>query len=394
MTAKPPSTANSIGIGNRDLRRLWLAANRLVASPSGPVNAATVIGIIRDLGFLQIDTVRNVVRAQDHILWSRNRNYRERMLWPLLKQRLLFEHFTHDASLIPMEIYPLWQRQFRRLGERAANAPWYRSGMDGGEIAALRDRIAAEGPLSTHAFDSTAESREMWARKPHKKALEQMWYAGVLATAERRNFVKYYDLGERVFPPLPPGAPDEAAAGAALCELAMERLWVASPGEIRKFWEALPPAEVAAWARDSDLVPVRIESADGRWQEAFALPDIETRLAAVPPLTSQVRIINPFDPAVRDRARLKRIFGFDYTNEMFVPAARRRWGYYVYPLLEGDRFVGRIEAKGDRSSGLLRVTGFWPEAGVRWGQGRMDRLRVELDRFARLAGLTAAPFAL
>ena len=392
MTAKPPSTANSIGIGNRDLRRLWLAANRLVASPSGPVNAATVIGIIRDLGFLQIDTVRNVVRAQDHILWSRNRNYRERMLWPLLKQRLLFEHFTHDASLIPMEIYPLWQRQFRRLGERAANAPWYRSGMDGGEIAALRDRIAAEGPLSTHAFDSTAESREMWARKPHKKALEQMWYAGVLATAERRNFVKYYDLGERVFPPLPPGAPDEAAAGAALCELAMERLWVASPGEIRKFWEALPPAEVAAWARDSDLVPVRIESADGRWQEAFALPDIETRLAAVPPLTSQVRIINPFDPAIRDRVRLKRIFGFDYTNEMFVPAARRRWGYYVYPLLEGDRFVGRIEAKGDRSSGLLRVTGFWPEAGVRWGQGRMDRLRVELDRFARLAGLTAAPF--
>ena len=394
MTAKPPSTANSIGIGNRDLRRLWLAANRLVASPSGPVNAATVIGIIRDLGFLQIDTVRNVVRAQDHILWSRNRNYRERMLWPLLKQRLLFEHFTHDASLIPMEIYPLWQRQFRRLGERAANAPWYRSGMDGGEIAALRDRIAAEGPLSTHAFDSTAESREMWARKPHKKALEQMWYAGVLATAERRNFVKYYDLGERVFPPLPPGAPDEAAAGAALCELAMERLWVASPGEIRKFWEALPPAEVAAWARDSDLVPVRIESADGRWQEAFALPDIETRLAAVPPLTSQVRIINPFDPAIRDRVRLKRIFGFDYTNEMFVPAARRRWGYYVYPLLEGDRFVGRIEAKGDRSSGVLRVTGFWPEAGVRWGQGRMDRLRVELDRFARLAGLTAAPFAL
>ena len=172
MTAKPPSTANSIGIGNRDLRRLWLAANRLVASPSGPVNAATVIGIIRDLGFLQIDTVRNVVRAQDHILWSRNRSYRERMLWPLLRQRRLFEHFTHDASLIPMEIYPLWQRQFRRLGDRAA-ASWYRSGMEAGKIAALQDRIAAEGPLSTHAFDSTAESREMWARKP-LKALEQV----------------------------------------------------------------------------------------------------------------------------------------------------------------------------------------------------------------------------
>ena len=246
------------------------------------------------------------------------------MLWPFLKQRLLSEHFTHDASLIPMEIYPLWQRQFRRLGERAANAPSYRSGMGAAETAALRDRIVAEGPLTTHAFDSTAESREMWARKPHKKALEQMWYAGALATAERRNFVKYSDLGERVFPPLPPGAPDDAAAGAALCELAMKRLWVASAGEIRKFREALPPAEVAAWARDSDLVPVPIESADGRWQEAFAISDIEIRLAAVPPLTSQVRIINPFDPAVRDRARLGRIFGLDYTNEIFAPAARRR----------------------------------------------------------------------
>jgi uncharacterized protein YcaQ len=170
-----------------------------VEPPSGPLNAAGIMQIIRDLGFLQIDTVRNVVRAQDHILWSRNRNYRERMLWPLLQQRHLFEHFTHDASLIPVETYPLWQRQFRRLGERAAKAAWYRSGMDQGEIKALRDRIAAEGPLSTHAFDSTAESREMWARKPHKKALEQMWYAGVLATSMRRNFVKYYDLGERVF---------------------------------------------------------------------------------------------------------------------------------------------------------------------------------------------------
>ena len=125
MTAKTPSriSANSISINNFDLRRLWLAANRLVEPPSGPLNAAGIMQIIRDLGFLQIDTVRNVVRAQDHILWSRNRNYRESMLWPLLQQRLLFEHFTHDASLIPVKTHSLWQRQFRWLGARAANAP-------------------------------------------------------------------------------------------------------------------------------------------------------------------------------------------------------------------------------------------------------------------------------
>ena len=161
-----------------------------------------------------------------------------------------------------------------------------------------------------------------------------------------------------------------------------------SPGEIRKFLEALPPAEVTAWARGSDLVPVRIESADGKWQEAFALPDVEVRLAAI---TS--RIINPFDPAIRDRAWLKRIFGFDFTNEMFMPPAKRRWAYYVYPLLEGDSFVGRIEAKGDLQGGTLQVTGFWAEDGVRWGKARADRLLLELERFAQLAGLTPAPFS-
>ena len=138
---------------------------------------------------------------------------------------------------------------------------------------------------------------------------------------------------------------------------------------------------------------MRVESADGKWQEALALQGIEARLAASPPSASQLRIINPFDPAIRDRARLKRIFGFDYTNEMFVPAAKRSWGYYVYPLQEGDSFVGRIEAKGDRQGGMLRVTGFWAKDDVRWGKGRADRLRLELEHFARLAGLTPAPFS-
>ena len=118
MTAKISAriSANSTRIKNRDLLQLWLAVNRLVEPLSSPLNAADIMQIIRDLGFLQIDAVHNVVRAQDHTLWSRNRNYRERILWPLLRQRLLFEHFTHDASLISMETYPLWPRQFRRRG--------------------------------------------------------------------------------------------------------------------------------------------------------------------------------------------------------------------------------------------------------------------------------------
>jgi uncharacterized protein YcaQ len=381
---------NRLHIGNSQLRQLWLAAHGLASAPSGAVD---VMSIIRRLGFLQIDTVRNVVRAQDHILWSRNHRYREDMVWDALRRRELFEHFTHDASLIPMDVYPLWQRQFHRLGEKAARAEWYQSGLARAETEAIHARIKAEGPLSTHAFDSARDSTEMWSRPPHKKALEQMWYAGVLGTAERRNFVKYYDLGARVFPPVPPDRPDAKAAGAMLCDLAMDRMGIANAGEIRRFWEAVPPDEVRDWIASRDLIAVRVQAADGTWQDSWAVPDLTARLEGLLPPSTRMRIINPFDPAIRDRKRLQRIFGFEYTNEMFVPQAKRKWGYYVYPLLEGDRFVGRLEAKADRDAGLLRVTGFWPETGVRWGQGRAARLSAELDRFARLAGVQALPFA-
>ena len=120
---------------------------------------------------------------------------------------------------------------------------------------------------------------------------------------------------------------------------------------------------------------------------AWGAPDIETRLTQAETPTIRLRILNPFDPSIRDRMRLQRLFGFEYRNEMFVPAAKRKWGYYVYPLLEGDRFVGRIELKADRAAGWMRVTGFWPEPRVKWGAARLEKLDKELVRFARLAGI-------
>ena len=383
--SQPGPNRRRLAIDNRQARRLWLAANHLVTPLTGP---PALLPLIRRLGFLQIDTVRNIVRAHDHILWSRAQRYREGMVWTLLRQRELFEHFTHDASLIPMDVYPMWQRQFHRLGARTAKAAWYRSGLTKDDIDAIRARIEAEGPLSTHAFESRPRAAEMWARPPHKKALEQMWYAGELATSHRENFIKYYDLGARVFPPLSGNHPTMREQADWLCDGAIDRLWIANAGEIRRFWDAVTPAEARDWADQRRLVPTQIEGADGRWHDCFAVPDIETRLAAIPALPARMRIINPFDPAIRDRQRLQRLFGFEYRNEMFVPPADRRWGYYVYPLLEADRFVGRIELKAGRREGLMRVAGFWPEAGIRWTGARTDRLHAELQRFARLAGLS------
>lgn len=378
-----------LDISNRAARRLWLWQHGLASAPSGPVD---VMATIRKLGFLQIDTIRNVTRAHHHILWSRNRNYRETQLWPLLKQRHLFEHFTHDASLIPVDVLPMWQRQFRRLGRKAAESPWFQSGLAQDEVKRIRDRIAQEGAMSTHAFETKADSREMWARPPHKKALDQMWYAGDLATCHREKFVKFYDLGERIFPKNWRDGPDEREAADWLCDRAMDHLGVSTCGEVQRFWDAMDAQEARHWLERRDYVPLRIEGADGVWREAWGAPDIEVRLACAEQVSSHLRLLNPFDPAIRDRVRLARLFGFEYRNEMFVPKAKRRWGYYVYPLLEADRFVGRIELKADRSANWMRVTGFWPEPKVRWTAQRHAKLERELVRFARLAGISDVDF--
>ncbi len=373
-------------IDNRTARKLWLSSQGLATAPSGPLD---VLQIIKDLGFVQLDTIRNVTRAQHHILWSRNQNYREPMLGKLLADKgAIFEHYTHDASVLPIEFHPVWQRQFRRLKEKIDNSNYYNSMLDKNGRAIIREQIEKEGPLSTHAFDSkTVKKKSMWSRPPHKLALDYMWYAGELATSHRENFKKFYDLSERVIPvDVKAQSHSDQYQINWLCHAALDRLSFGSLGDIQRFWGATEASEVRQWAGqvEREIVSVEIQSNDGSWNNAIAPADIEQRLEQLLPPTARMRILNPFDPAIRDRGRVERLFGFDYRIEIFVPAAKRQWGYYVYPLLEGDRFVGRIEIKADRKAGRLDVTNFWPEHGVKWAKTRWQKLDAELVRFGRL----------
>ena len=230
----------------------------------------------------------------------------------------------------------------------------------------------------------------MWRRPPHKLALDYMWYAGELSTSHRVSFAKFYDLTERVIPAhiLAAERSDEDQVN-WLCSGALDRLGFGTEGDIQRFWAAVSLPEVKAWVATNsrDLVPVEIETASGDWLSVLAAPNIEQRLEAVCTPTSRLRILNPFDPVVRDRARLARLFGFEYRIEIFVPAAKRRWGYYVYPILEGDRFVGRIEVKADRKAGTLIAEKVWPEPGVKWTRARAGKLEAELARLARFVGV-------
>ena len=385
------SERTPLQISNRDARRLWLDAQGLAATPTG---ALDLDGMIQALGFVQLDTIQVVSRAHHHILWSRNQNYRERMLNKhLAEHRLVFEHFTHDASIIPMAFYPMWQRQFRRLEAKVRGWEWHRGMLDEHGRNAIKDRIRDEGPLCTKAFDTKIEGKKkMWARPPHKLALDYMWYAGELSTSHRENFTKFYDLSERVIPDEVRGhvRSDEEQID-WLCRNALERIAFGSEGDIQRFWAAISNQEAKTWvaAQTTGLIPVEISCADKTKVSVWALPDIEERLAKLQAPTSRLRILNPFDPVIRDRNRLKRLFGFDYTVEMFVPAAKRKWGYYVYPLLEGDRFVGRIEVKANRKARRLNVLRLWLEPKTKWTAARADKLDAELARLARFVGLEA-----
>jgi uncharacterized protein YcaQ len=373
-------------INNRDARSYWLSTQGLAVAPTGPLDT---MSIIKQLGFVQLDTIQVVSRAHHHIIWSRNQNYREPMLNVLLAdERQIFEHFTHDASVIPMDYLPMWQRQFRRRKEQLDRSSWYKGMQNKDGRDAIRKRIEIEGSLSTHSFDTKAAGpKKMWTRPPHKLALDYMWYAGELATSHRVNFTKYYDIAERVFPATlhNQNVADEAQIE-WLCMSALERLGVGSLREIQEFWDAVSVNEVKAWSERAAaaLTSVEIQSADGSWNSAYAPNDIESRLSELKAPTSRLRILNPFDPAVRNRKRLSRLFGFDYRVEMFVPASKRIWGYYVYPLLEGNRFVGRIEIKADRKNSVINVQNVWLEAGVKWTPQRAIKLDAELVRLAKL----------
>ena len=374
-------------IDNRTARALWLTSHGLAQTPTG---ALDTLQVIKQLGFVQLDTVQVVSRAHHHILWSRNQNYREHMLDPLLRDtRQVFEHFTHDASVLPMEFLPMWQRQFLRKKEQVGRSNWFGKHLTPDLIAQVIQRITQEGPLSTQNFETKISGdKTMWQRPPHKMVLDYLWYSGDLATSHRDGITKFYDLATRVYPQDLPTLSDTEQV-TQLCRAALDRIGFGSLGEIRKFWDACDVGDVKAWAENdaAHLIAAEVQAADGSWTDTLACADIEARIENLKAPSSRLRILNPFDPAIRDRVRLKRLFGFDYTVEMFVPAAKRKWGYYVYPVLEGHRLVGRLETKGDRAKGTLTLSKFWTETERQRTDKRMDKLAAEAARLAKLAGL-------
>jgi hypothetical protein len=386
---------------NPAARRLFLASAGLGSAPTGPAKGAALASLIDDLGFVQVDSITTVARAHHMILRARRPGYRPENLAPLITRRALWEHWTHDASVLPMSLYPHWHHRFARDADRLHRnwRNWFREGYEA-QLDTILRRIEADGPVKA-ADVGAGEARGKggwWDWHPSKTALEWLWRTGALAITRREGFQKVYDLTERVIPAaFRHATPSVAETIDWACTSALDRLGFATPGEIAAFWRAIAPEDARNWCRDGlvrgDLVEIEVEGADGARRRAFARPDVLARAADLPDPPARIRILSPFDPALRDRARTERLFGFHYRIEVFVPEAQRRYGYYVFPVLEGARLIGRIDTRADRTTATLATRAFWSEPGVAMGTARRAALNTELARLAAFAGCDRLDFA-
>jgi uncharacterized protein YcaQ len=365
-------------VSNQQIRQLWLQSNYLEDTNDLKLN---LLQIIRNLGFVQIDTIQNVTRAHHHILWSRNNKYQEYMFDEILKNGDIFEHFTHDASVLPIESYPYWNIQYIRIKEKIDKSKYYKNILDNQGIENILNRLEKEGPLHIKDFSSDSV---------HKTTLDYMWYSGILGTSHRINFKKYYDKKENIIPfDILNKEICEKEQINWLCNNALKRLGIANAKEIKNFWNVLSLKEVNDWIKNNKdiLVEVLWENNDGKYTKSFSFSNLENRLKELKYRNKKIKIINPFDPAVRDRIRLKNIFGFDYKIEIFVSNEKRISGYYVYPLLFEDKFIGRIELKADRKIKEFAVLNFWKEDSVIWDDEKQKLLDIELNNFALFIGI-------
>ena len=373
-------------------RRLFLAAQFPLVKTA---RLDDLERLIHQLGFVQLDSINIVARAHHLTLRSRMEKYRPEMLTKLIDERRLFEEWTHDASLIPQSFLPHWKRRCLRYQEKKQAWSVTRLGADPDVLLAeVMRRVEEHGPLTSSDFPEGEKSGAWWGWKPQKVALEYLWRCGELAISSRRGFQKVYDLASRVHPDrdLVEASSQQEYEDWAI-RSALERLGVASVKELAEFWGGLTREEAARAVeravRAEVALPVELESVG----PGVALPDWKERAEAASFRGRRMHLLNPFDPLVRDRRRLLRLFDFAYRFEAYVPEAKREHGYFVLPVLQGERLVARVDTKFHRDRGELEVRGAWRESSRSSSVALESELRRCLESFALWLGAERVTWA-
>jgi uncharacterized protein len=339
-------------------RGLALRAQRF-----GDAGALEPIDLLDALGAIQMDSVN--ILARNHLLvpFARLGPYSTSELHSAIyHDKRGFEYWGHMASWLPMAEYRYFLPRMERM--RATSRGWWeRVRTEHAELYPLvLERIRAEGPLGAAAFDDPRGGRSTWWDwKPAKLVLEDLLDQGLLMCSERTaGFARRYDLTERVLPTgLDTRDPGRLLATRHLLLRGLERLGVATAIEMADYFRLKPVDQVkdalAELLADGQIVRVSVEDWAGK--VAYSTPALLAGPLDVP--THRPTLLAPFDNLMWERTRVERIFGFHYRVEIYVPEAKRQYGYFVLPLLVRGQLGGRADLKLDRQAGVLRVRGLW-----------------------------------
>lgn len=346
-------------------RRIALAAQGFDRSrPAGRVNAGHVTRAIRRMGLLQIDSVNVLVRAHYMVLFSRLGPYSMDLLPEVVYRRGGFtEQWAHEASILPVESWPLLRHRMRAHTSRLQRYEAY-LGKHPEYIGWVLEQVRQRGPLTPEALEvpegMPRKVPDAWGSIP-KSVLELYFARGDLAVTHRQgNFARVYDLVERV---LPESVTErEPSADEARCEL-MEKSarahGVGTAADLADYYR-MPMGNARKAIAELLRVGTLIEAHVAGWKDpAYLHAD-----ARVPRRIDACSLLSPFDPVVWFRPRTERLFDFEYRIEIYAPKAKRRWGYYVLPFLLGDRIVARVDLKADRKASCLQVLAAYLEPGA------------------------------
>jgi uncharacterized protein YcaQ len=389
MTQQP-----AIKLSLETARTLAVVKQGLHRRPS-VADKQALLGAIRRIGLLQLDTINVVARSHYLVMLSRVGLYDRADLDTLLyPDRRLFEQWAHAACLIPVEDFQHFAPVIRARRERTVH-PWIerRLGDDPqGTLDAVLAEVGERGPLASRDFEDPRGQRgTWWDWKPAKTALEILFDWGHLMVDRRENFQRYYDLAERVLPAStePPSRKVQDYRRWATCR-SVACLGVASAAHVSDYYRQKKPATrtmLGRLAAEGTLVPAEVEGwKDPAYLDPADLPLLDEIEAGVhqPVLTT---FLSPFDNLIWDRWRVRDLFGFDYRAEMYTPAAQRQYGYYVLPVLHRGRLVGRLDPKADRKANTLIVRAIYLEPDQAIDDGLLDGVVGALREFTAFHGM-------
>jgi uncharacterized protein len=388
MTLSAPLPRRRERLSAAEARRVAIGAQGLARPrPATPPGGRQLRVLADRLGVIQIDSVNVLARAHYLPAFSRLGPYDPADLDRLSHRspRRLFEYWGHEASLLPVRLWP----HMRWRMDRAAHEAW--DGMRAMHherpelLGQVLDDVRARGPVSARDLAEEERPRRSgpwWDWSDVKRAVEFLFWSGEVTSARRRGFERLYDVPERVIPravlALPAPPVDEAQR--ELVRVASRAYGVATERDLRDYFR-LPVAEARARVGElveaGELLPVDVE---GWRDQAYLHPD-----ATVPRRATGAALVAPFDPLVWERSRVERLFGMRYRIEIYIPAPKRVHGYYVLPFLLGDRLVARVDLKADRQAGVLRVQAAHTEPGA--PPETAAALRAELELMAGWLGL-------